>query len=142
MLAACAIPADLMPPASNARLLYDAHRFEETVAFCQKEIGSLEKEIPARAVKRPVHGDPAAPQYQYFGLTCVLVNALAELGRWKAAKEALGRYRMHFPRDPWGFTVGAKITRLDPDVKDHTAVARAAELLETEGRRLEAKVAK
>jgi hypothetical protein len=134
-----AIPTELVPPASNARLLYDARRFEETVAFCQKELASLESEIPAKSLKRPDGYDSASGPFQYFGLTCILVNALAELGRWKAAKESLGRYRVHFPRDPWGFAAGAEITRLDPQVRDHSSVKRAAELLEEEGKRLEAK---
>jgi hypothetical protein len=142
MPALFAIPFALVPPASNARLLYDASRFEETVAFCQKELAYLGKQIPAKSVKRPEQYEAASNSFQYFGLSCILVNALAELGRWKMAKEVSGRYRMHFPRDPWGFTAGAEITRRDPDVRDQAAVRRAAELLEAEGKRLEAKAAK
>jgi hypothetical protein len=138
----CTIPTSLVPPASNALLLYNASRFEETIAFCQKELALLEKQIPAKSARRPDQYEPASGPFQYFGLTCILVNALAELGRWKAAKEVLGRYRLHFPRDHWGFSAGAEITRRDPDVRDHAAVQRAAELLEAEGKRLEAKAAK
>jgi hypothetical protein len=136
-----AIAPSLVPPASNAQLLYDQHRFAETVAFCQKELGLLETQAPAKSVKLPQQDEPASATYQYFGLTCVLVNALAELGRWKVAKEVMGRYRVHFPRDPWGFSAGAEVTRRDPEVKDSAAVQRAAELLETEAQRLVAKAA-
>jgi hypothetical protein len=137
----CVIPNSLVPPASNAQLLFDSSRFEETVAFCQKELAHLELQIPSKSVKRPRQDQLASAPFQYFGLTCILVNALAELRRWKAAKEVLGRYRLHFPRDPWGFTTGAEITRRDPQVRDPAAIQRAAELLEAEGKRLEAKAA-
>jgi hypothetical protein len=133
------IPPSLVPPASNAQLLYGQDRFAETVAFCQKELGLLETQVPAKSVKLPQQDEPASATYQYFGLTCILVIALAELGRWKVAKEVMGRYRVHFPRDPWGFSLGAEVTRRDPEVKDRAAVQRAAELLETEAQRLEAK---
>ena len=136
-----AIPNSLLPPASNARMLYEASRFEETVAFCQKELERLEKQVPEKSVALPQQGQPPSELFQYFGLTCILVNALAELGRWKAAKEVLGKYRTHFPRDSWGFAAGAEITRRDPLVKDREAVQRAAELLEAEGKRLEVKAA-
>ncbi len=131
-----AIPASLVPPASNARLLYGQNRVAETVAFCQKELALLETQIPAKSVKLPQQDEPGSAAYQYFALTCILVDALAELERWKPAKELMGRYRMHFPRDPWGFSVGADVTRRDPKVKDRSAVRRAAELLETEAQRL------
>ncbi len=133
-----AIPASLVPPASNASLLYRQNRVAETVAFCQKELALLETQIPAKSVKLPQQDDPASAPYQYFVLTRILVNALAELERWKAAKEVMGRYRVHFPRDPWGFSAGADVTRRDPEVKDRSAVRRAAELLEREAKRLEA----
>jgi hypothetical protein len=45
---------------------------------------------------------------------------------------------LHFPRDAWGFSAGAAVTRRDPDVKDRAAVLRASELLETEAQRLRA----
>ena len=138
----CSVPTSLLPPASNARLLYDAARFEETVAFCQKELSALEKQIPNKSVKLPEQYEPGSGPFQFFTLTCILVNALTELGRWKAAKEALGKYRTHFPRDPWGFATGAHVTRLDPNVKDPAAVRRAAELLEAEGKRLETQMAR
>src|SRR5438093_4102660 len=130
------IPADLNPPASNAQLLYDQHRLEETVAFSQKELVLLQKQIPTKSIKLPQQDIATAP-YQYFALTLILVDALAELGRWEAAKEALGKYRVHFPRDPWGFVAGALVTRRDPEVQDRAAVQRAVELLEGEARRLE-----
>ena len=66
-------------------------------------------------------------------------DALAQAQNWKAAKEVLGKYRVHFPRDPWGFRAGAEVTRLDSQVKDKAAVERAIELLEGEATRLESK---
>ncbi len=136
------IPPTPAPPASNARLLYDQNRLEETVAFCQKELPLIEKQIPAKSQKRPEQDEISSASYQYFALTRILVDSLAQLGRWKTAKEALGRYRMHFPRDPWGFAAGAEITRLDPQVQDRAAVRHAADLLEAEARRLEGKPVK
>jgi hypothetical protein len=119
--------------------LYDQKRLEETVAFCQKELPLLEKQIPAKSQKLPGQNDSSAASYQYFALMRILVDSLVQLGRWKTAKEALGRYRMHFPRDPWGFAAGAEVTRLDPQVQDRAAVLHAADLLEAEARRLEGK---
>ncbi len=136
------IPPTPAPPASNARLLYDQNRLEEAVAFCQKELPLLEKQIPAKSQKRPEQEELSSASYQYFALTRILIDSLAQLGRWKTAKEALGRYRVHFPRDPWGFAAGAEITRLDPQVQDRAAVQHAAELLEAEARRLEGKPVK
>ncbi len=133
------LPATPTPPASNARLLYNQQRLEETVAFCQKELPLIEKEIPNRSQKVPGQEAPSAPTYQYFALIAILADALAQLGRWKAAKETLGRYRMRFPRDPWGYEAGATITRRDPEARDRQAVAEAADLLEEEARRLEAR---
>jgi hypothetical protein len=133
------LPPTPLPPASNARLLYDQHRLEETVAFCQKELPLLEKQIPAKSQKLPKQDTPASPLYQYYALTSILVDTLAQLGRWKTAKEALGRYRMHFPRDPWGYALGAEITRRDVEIQDRRAVAEAADLLEAEAKRLEMK---
>ncbi len=133
------IPDNLHPPASNAQLLFDQNRFEETVAFCQKELPLLEKQIPAKSVKLPQQDEPRSGSYQYFALTLILVDALARLGRWKAAKEILGKYRVHFPRDAWGYAAGAVVTRGDPDVKDRAAVERAAGLLQQEALRLDGK---
>ena len=130
------LPPTPLPPAANARLLYDQNRLEETVAFCQKELPLLEKEIPAKSQKLPAQEEPAASSYQYYALTALLVEALAELRRWKPAKEALGRYRMHFSRDPWGYTLGAEVTRRDPEVQDREAVDHAAEMLDAEAQRL------
>ncbi len=135
------IPPTPAPPASNARLLYDQNRFEETVAFCQKELPLLEKQIPAKSQKLPQQDGPSSPTYQYYALTAILVDALVQLHRWKSAKEALGKYRMHFGRDPWGYRVGAEVTRRDAEVKDRTSVAEAADYLEAEANRLESKPA-
>jgi hypothetical protein len=120
-------------------MLYQQHRIEETVAFCQKELALLEKQIPAKSVKLPTADSADSALHQFYLLTLILVNAQTELGRWKAAKELLGRYRMHFPRDPWGFAAGAEVTRRDPQVKDPAAVQRAVELLQGEAKRLEGK---
>lgn len=139
MSALFTIPPTPTPPASNARLLYDQARLEETVAFCQKELPLLEKQLPAKSQKLPEQEQVSSAPYQYFALTHILVDSLAQLARWKTAKETLGRYRVHFPRDPWGFAAGAEITRHDPQVQDRAAVARAAELLEAEAKRLEGK---
>ncbi len=133
------LPITAVPPASNARLLYEQGRLEETVAFCQKELPVIEKEMPAKSTKRPSDEEPSSPSYQYYALTAILVDALAQLERWKTAKEAMGRYRAHFARDPWGYTVGAEVTRRDPQVKDRSAVEEAAETLEAEAQRLEGK---
>ncbi len=133
------VPLTPAPPASNARLLYNQQRLEETVAFCQKELPLIEKEVPNRSQKVPQNEDALSPTYQYFALTAILVDSLAQLGRWKAAKETLGRYRMRFPRDPWGYEAGAEVTRLDPEVKDREAVEEAAELLEEEARRIQSR---
>ncbi len=130
------LPDTPHPPASNARLLYDQNRLEEVVAFCLKELPLIARDLPARSQRRPPEEEAASAAFQYFALTAILVDALAELGRWKAAKEALGRYRVRFPKDPWGFSAGAEITARDPEVKDREAVGRAAELLRTEADRL------
>jgi tetratricopeptide (TPR) repeat protein len=135
-------PASLAPPAANAELLYNQDRFEEAVAFCQKELALCAREIPAKSVKRPAEDAPRSPAFQFYALTLILVDALAELERWKAAKEALGKYRAHFPRDPWGFTAGAVIQRRDTAVHDPAAVQRAIELLENEAKRLETRAKK
>ncbi len=132
------IPSKLEPPASNAQLLYGQGRFEETVAFCQKELPLLEKQIPGKSNKVAAQEPPESAAFQYFGLTAILVDSLAQLGRWKAAKEALGRYRMHFPRDPWGYSLGARVMQRDSEVKDREAVQEAVDLLEQEARRLQA----
>lgn len=134
-------PDSLVPPSSNAMLLYSASRFEETVAFCVKELALLEKQIPAKSVELPQQDKAPSARFQYFGLTAILVYAMTDLGRWKGAKEVLGRYRTHFPQDPWGYLTGAEITRRDPQTRDRGAVQRAAELLEAEGKRLELKAA-
>ncbi len=135
-------PAKLVSPALDAQKLFDAQKFHETVAFCEKELVSLETQIPAtRSVrdKSLRDAEPSSAPFQYYALTLILVNALAALQEWKAAKQALGKYRVHFPRDPWGFRAGAEVTRRDPQVKDKAAIQRAIELLEGEAERLEDK---
>src|SRR6185295_2749245 len=102
------------------------------VAFCEQELAARDKQIPPRSTKPPQLAEPDSAVYQYYALTLVMVNALAQLREWKAAKEALGKYRVHFPRDPWGFDAGGEVTRRDPQVKDKAAVQRAVELLEGE----------
>ena len=107
--------------------------------MCDKELAALEKQIPARNTKLPQHAEPGSAMYQYYALTVIQVNALAELQEWKAAKETLGKYRVRFPQDPWGFKAGAEVTRRDTAVKDKAAVQRAIELLEGEAERLASK---
>lgn len=134
------LPDKLEPPASDAARLFNAKKYHETVALCEQELDALQKQIatarPGRT--KPRDAEPASPAYQYFALTLILADAFAELGEWKPAKELLGKYRVRFPRDPWGFRVGAEVTRRDPAVKDKAAVQRAAELLDGEAERLEA----
>lgn len=133
------IPASLVPPASDAQKLFAARKFHETVAWCEKELAALEKQIPARNTKPPQRAEPDSAQFQYYALTVIRVNALAELQEWKAAKETLGKYRVRFPQDPWGFRAGAEVTRRDTKVQDKAAVQRAIELLEGEAERLREK---
>jgi hypothetical protein len=134
------IPPALAVPAADAHQLLDAGKPYDAIALCQKELAALEKQIPARSggSKPPQTAEPGSGVYQYYALTLILVNALAQVEEWKAAKEALGKYRVHFPRDPWGFEAGAEVTRRDPQVKDKAAVQRAVELLEGEAARLRA----
>lgn len=134
-----AIPNSMQDAAANAQQLFAAQKFHETAALCEKELAALEKQIPARNTKSPQQADSGSAVFQYYALTLILVNALAELGEWKAAKQVLGKYRVHFPRDPWGFRAGAEVTRRDTQVKDKAAVQRAIELLEGEAARLESK---
>lgn len=136
------IPSELPAPARDAEKLFEAKKFHETIAWCDKELAALDKQAPdtrSRREKSPREGEASAVPFQYYALTLLKVNALAELEEWKAAKEALGRYRVHFPRDPWGFSAGAEVTRRDPHVKDRAAVERAIELLEGEAQRLREK---
>lgn len=130
------IPASLVPPASDAQKLFDALEYDDAIALCQKQLAAIEKQFLARNSKSPQHAEPASAPFQYYALTVILVNALAATENWKGAKEALGKYRVHFPQDPWGFEAGAEVTRRDTDVKDQAAVQRAIELLEGEARRL------
>ncbi|MCC7163995.1 MAG: hypothetical protein IT331_15975 [Anaerolineae bacterium] len=131
------IPGALQGAAADAKTLFDAGKFRETVTLCQQRLGALEKKVPPRYTKIPREAEPDSPVFQYYALTVVLVDALAELQDWKAAKEALGKYRVRFARDPWGFRAGAEVTRRDPHVKDKPSVTRAVELLEGEAARLE-----
>lgn len=133
------ILTSLQDTALDAQKLYDAQKFHETISACQQALAALEKQIPARSNTPPQTLEPGSAVFQYYALTLILVNAFAALQEWKGAKEALGKYRVHFPRDPWGFTAGAQVTRLDPHVHDKAAVERAIELLETEAQRLESK---
>jgi hypothetical protein len=130
------IPTSLVPPASDAQTLFDAQNFSETIALCNAELAALEKQFPARNTKSPQKAEPGSAIYQYYALTLILVNALAAADEWKKAKEILGKYRVRFPQDPWGFEAGAEVTRRDLDVKDKAAVQRAVELLEGEATRL------
>ena len=132
-------PNNLVSPALDVQKLFDAKKFHETVALCETELAALEKQIPARNTKPPQQADSGSAVFHYYALTLILVNAFAELQEWKAAKEALGKYRVRFPRDPWGFRAGAEVTRRDPKVQDKAAVQRAIELLEGEAARLESK---
>lgn len=133
------IPSPLQSPALDAGKLFDAQKFHETIAWCEKELAALDKQLPdARSgrVRSPREMDATSASFQYYALTLLLVDAFAEMEEWKPAKEALGKYRVRFPRDPWGFSAGAEVTRRDPHVKDKAAVQRAVELLEGEAERL------
>ncbi len=130
------IPTALVPPASDAAKLFDAAKYDETIALCQRQLAALEKQFPARNKIEPPHAEPNSAPFQYYALTVLLVNAFAAQAQWKDAKQALGKYRVHFPRDPWGFEAGAEATRRDTAVNDPAAIARAIELLEGEAQRL------
>ncbi|GEM_PF-2281662 len=130
------LPAALVPPASDAAKLFDAGKYDETIAACHAQLDALEKQFPARNLQTPQTAEAGSAIFQYYALTALLVNALAAQAEWKAAKQALGKYRVRFPRDPWGFEAGAEATRRDPQVQDPAAVARAIELLEGEAQRL------
>lgn len=133
------IPPSLVPPASDARTLFEQGKYPEAADLCREHLAALDQQIPARSHTLPQQAEPGSALYQYYALTLILADALAELGEWKGAKEALGKYRVRFPRDPWGFEAGAQVTRRDPAVKDKAAVQRAIELLEGEARRLAGK---
>lgn len=130
-------PSTLPAPAANAQKLFEEGKFRETVTLCRQELAALEQTLPARYLQAPRNAAVDSAPFQYFALTLVLVNALAQLQEWKPAKETLGKYRVRFPRDPWGFYAGAEVTRRDTQVKDKAAVERAAELLQEEAKRLE-----
>jgi len=129
-------PTSLLPPASAAHKLFAAGKYQQAITLCQQELAALDKQVPARSAKPPQTAETGSAAFQYYALTLVLVNALAQVEEWKLAKEALGKYRVRFPRDPWGFEAGAEVTRRDPVVKDKAAVQRAIELLEGEAQRL------
>src|SRR5581483_4455965 len=133
------VPAQAVGAAANALALFQTGKHPEAIALCQKELAALEKQIPARSNKPPQEAEPGSVVFQYYALTNILVNALAARQEWKAAKQVLGKYRVHFPRDPWGFETGAEVTRRVPNVRDQAAVQRAIELLEGEAQRLRAK---
>jgi hypothetical protein len=130
------IPAALVPPASDAQKLFDAQNFSEAIEFCNAELVVFEKQFPARNTKPPQKAEPGSAVFQYYALTLILVDTLAATEEWKTAKEVLGKYRVRFPQDPWGFEAGAEVTRCDTNVKDQAAVERAIELLEGEAARL------
>lgn len=134
------LPSRLEPTASAAAQLLNNEKYHETITLCEQELAALEKQnSPARPgrAKPPSAQESASPDHHYYALTLILVDALAALGEWKTAKEVLGKYRVRFPRDPWGFRAGAEVTRRDPVVKDRSAVQRAIELLEGEAERLQ-----
>lgn len=130
------IPRELSGSAAEAQQLFDAQKFHETVSFCQEKLAGLEKQISPRVTQDPRRAEAGSAVLQYYALTAILVNALAQLEEWKSAKEVLGKYRVYFPRDPWGFSAGAEVTRRDTQVKDKAAVSRAIELLDGEAERL------
>lgn len=133
------IPANLQPPVSDCSRLWDANKYDDIVTLCEQTLTEVEKQLPQRNPQSAHDAAPDSAVYQYHALTLILVNALAALEEWKPAKETLGKYRVRFPRDPWGFSAGAQVTRLDPAVKDKDAVQRAVELLDSEAQRLQAK---
>lgn len=130
------IPPSLVAPASEAKELLERRQYQNAVAFCQEQLAVLDRQVPARSNQPPQAAEPGSPFFQYYALTLLLADALAELKQWKRAKEVLGKYRVRFPRDPWGYEAGAEVTRRDPEVKDQAAVQRAIELLEGEAKRL------
>ncbi len=132
------IPAKLAPPASAAQKLFDAQAYAATIAFCRAELAAFETQFPARNTKPPQSAETGSVIFQVYALTAILANALAATHEWKAAKEALGKYRVRFPQDPWGFEAGAEVTRRDTARHDQAAVQRAIELLEGEAQRLRA----
>lgn len=130
------VPSHLVPPASDAQKLFDAEKYDEAIVLCKQELAAREQQFPARNAKPPQQAEPGSAIFQYYALTLILVNVYAATAQWKAAKEVLGKYRVRFPQDPWGFEAGAEVTRRDPDVQDRAAVQRAIQLLEGEGQRL------
>lgn len=130
------VPDGLVPPAADAQALFEQARYAEAAELCQRELAALDRQIPSQSRKPPQGAEPGSAVFQYYALTLILVNALAKRGEWKAAKEALGKYRVRFPRDPWGFEAGAIVTQRDPSVRDPAAVQRAVELLQGEAMRL------
>lgn len=134
------IPPNLVGLAKQAEEKYAHGDLRETIAFCGEQLAALDKQMPPRSNKPPESAEPASAEYQYYALTLILVDAQAQIQDWKGAKETLGKYRVRFPRDPWGFRAGAEVTRRDPVVHDKAAVERAIELLQGEAERLESKV--
>jgi hypothetical protein len=121
---------------THAAELFETGKPDETIAYARTAVEQVEKTV-ALKLKKP-DGIADSPSEQFRDLTLILANALVTLARWSDAKEALGRYRVRFPQDGWGFAAGAQVTRADPQVKDQAAVQRAIELLEGEAKRLEA----
>ncbi len=131
------IPTPLDPSATVANRFYTAGRFQETIGACEEQLETLEPKLLMRSNKSPSKAEAGSDLARYYALTVLLVNALAGAKEWKMAKEVLGKYRVRFPHDAWGFRAGAEVTRRDPAVKDKAAVERAAELLQGEAERLE-----
>lgn len=132
------IPTDLQPAALQAQQRFDVGQYRDAITLCEQALAGLETQIPSRNPKLPRDTEPTSSTFQYYALTVILIDAFAALEEWKPAKETLGKYRVRFPRDPWGFSAGAEVTRRDPAVKDKDAIQRAIELLEGEAQRLEA----
>ena len=130
------MPASRATNVSRAVKLFEARKLDETVTYTRTALEQVEKTV-ALKLKKP-DGIADSPSEQFRDLTLILTNALVSLARWSDAKEVLGRYRVRFPQDAWGFAAGAQVTRHDPQVKDQAAVQRAIELLEGEAKRLEA----
>ncbi|HEY6042732.1 MAG TPA: hypothetical protein VIX58_11425 [Anaerolineae bacterium] len=130
------VPVTQAANVTRAVELFEARKLDETVTYTRTELERVEKTV-ALKLKKP-DGIADSPSEQFRDLTLLLTNALVALARWSDAKEVLGRYRVRFPQDAWGFAAGAQVTRADPRVKDQAAVQRAIELLEGEAKRLEA----
>ncbi|RIK14846.1 MAG: hypothetical protein DCC52_19270 [Chloroflexi bacterium] len=77
------LPAALVPPASDAAKLFDAGKYDETIAACHAQLDALEKQFPARNLQTPQTAEAGSAIFQYYALTALLVNALAAQAEWK-----------------------------------------------------------